>query len=241
MSGWRTRPPSQYVQTKGKGGASFWLVVIVGVIGVALGAAGGLSLHGSGSTVDPNTPKNAAKREQLVSQAGAELAALVQLDAAVGVPGQPTNYGVTVLGKERRDTCATGDKGFTARGWYSSACGVKVTWYLAVRHGSVASVKAAAMARFKARRIPDADSFEETEKSGPLPHRLSGQFAATTNVSKRGLDALQSGTAIRFPEQESVYHDRTVTVDLSTAYAENGGRRPVVARISLVAQYAWAK
>ncbi|HEX6446360.1 MAG TPA: hypothetical protein VF053_14795 [Streptosporangiales bacterium] len=241
MSGWRTRPPSQYVATKGKGGASLWLVLIVGVICLALGAAAGLALRGGNNTVDPDDPKAATKRTELATRAAAELAALVQLDAATGVPGEPTSYGVVLLGKERRDTCATGDKGFTARGWYSSGCGIKITWYLAVQHGSVKSVRAAAQARFKARRIPDAGSFEWTKKSGPLPSKLSGQVAATTNLSARGLAALQQGTAIRFPEQKSVYRDHVTTVDLNTAYTDHGGRRPVVARISLLAQYAWAK
>lgn len=241
MTGWRTRPPSQYAPTKGKGGASLLLVAIVGVVCLALGAAAGLGLRGGGSTVDPNDPKAAATRERLAIRAAAELAALVQLDAAVGVPGQPTSYGVVMLGKEQRDTCATGDKGFTARGWYSSACGIKITWYLAVRHGSVKSVNAAARARFKARRIPDADTFKWTEKSGPLPKRLSSQFAATTNVSARGLVTFRRGTAIHFPEQKSVYRDQVTTTDLATAYADHGGRGPVVARISLLAQYAWAK
>lgn len=241
MTGWRTRPPSQYTQTSGKRGAPLWLVVVVGVIGLALGAAGALSLRGGGRTVDPNDPATAAKRRQLASRAAGELAALVQLDAAVGVPGEPTSYGVVVLGKERRDTCATGDKGFTARGWYSSACGVKVTWYLAVQDGSVRSIRAATQARFKARRIPDADSFTWTEKSGPLPSRLSGQFAATDKVSARGLGTLQDGTAIHFPEQKNVYRDETSTIDLPAAYTDHGRHSRVVARVSLLAQYAWTK
>lgn len=241
MTGWRTRPPSQYVQTKGKRGASLWLIVIVGVICLGLGAAAGLTLRGNGSALDPNSRRVTGKREQLTTRADAELAALVQLDGAVGVPGEPTSYGVVVLGEERRDTCATGDKGFTARGWYSSACGIKITRYLAVRHGSLASIEAAARARFKARRIPNADSFHWTQKSGPLPTRLSGQFAATRNVSARGLAAFQRGTRISFPEEKSVYRDQTTTVDLRSAYAEHGHRSPVVARISLLAEYAWAK
>ncbi|MBO0829373.1 MAG: hypothetical protein J2P24_16485 [Streptosporangiales bacterium] len=241
MTGWRTRPPSQYVQTKGKRGGSLWLTVIVGIICLALGAAAGLTVRGNGNTVGPDDPKAAAKRDQLTASADAELAALAQLDGAIGVPGEPTSYGVSVLGKERRDTCATGDKGFTKHGWYSSACGVKVTWYLAAQHGSVASIEAAIRARFKARRIPDADAFTWTEHSGPLPSRLSGQFTATTNVSARGLHALQEGTAIHFPEQKSRYRDETTTVDLPTAYAGHRTRSPVVARISLLAQYAWAK
>lgn len=241
MSGWRTRPPSQYTATKGKRGTSLWLVLIVGVICLALGVTAGLTLHGGGNTVDPNDPKAAAKRTDLTSQADGELAALVQLDAAVGVPGEPTSYGVVVLGKERRDTCVTGDKGFTARGWYSSACGIKITWYLAVRHGSVKSIRAATQARFDARRIPNADSFKWTEKSGPLPDRLSGQFAATTNLSAGSLRKFQDGTAIKFPEQKSVYRDQLSTVDLGSVYADRGGHRPVIARVSLLAQYAWDK
>lgn len=241
MSGWRARPPSQYVETKGKSGTSWWLLLIVAVVCLALGATAGLKLRSGNSMVDPDDVKAAAKREQLAGQAAGELAALVQLDAAVGVPGEPTTYDAVLLGKERQDVCATSETGFTARGWYASGCGIQITWYLAVGNDSVKSVNAAVRARLQARRIPGAGSFKWTEKSGPLPDKLSSSHASTTDVSARGLTRFQHDVSIHFPEQDQVYRNVVTTVDLPTAYADRGGHRRVVTRISLVAQYAWAK
>lgn len=241
MSGWRARPPSQYVATKGKSGTSLWLLLIVAVVCLALGATAGLKLRGGGTVVDPNDAKAAAKRERLATQAAGELAALVQLDAAIGLPGEPPSYDAVVIGKERQDVCATSESGFTARGWYASGCGIRITWYLAVAHGSVTSIDAAAQARMKARRTPSVHSFRWTQQSGPLPNRLSGEYASTTDVSAKGLARFQDGVRIHFPEQDKVYRDEVTTPDLRTAYDDHGGHRPVVTRVSLVAQYAWAK
>lgn len=238
---WRSNPPSQYVDVNKVGvRVPLWALALISIICLALGITAGLTLRDDGDqVVDPLANGPMQKREELVTLAHQELAALTQLDAATNIKGAPTSFGLVTLGKEERDVCVTGQHGFKVHDWYSSACGVQVTWYLAAKHGSPATLDAAAEARFKGRRIPTVSSFTWTEDSGPLPSKLSGEVHAQRAGSGSTLDDFQHATHLRFPEQNAVYHDTVRTFDLATAYRDHGGKRRNVVRLSLLAQYSW--
>lgn len=238
---WRSRPPSQHANTK-KGGAHtpFWALVLTAFVCFALGLTAGLTLFADDEEIaDPRGERTADRRQQLIDEAHGHLIALSQLDAATNVVGAPTRFGLVVLGKEERDVCVTGQHGFKVHDWYDSACGIQVTWYLAAKRGSTATVEAAANARFKGRRVPTVESFAWNDESGPLPSELSGEVDARRAGSAGQLHALQRAAQIDFPEQDAVYHDALTTFDLASAYTSRGKGRNVVARLSLVAQYTW--
>ncbi|MQA04896.1 MAG: hypothetical protein GEV07_19980 [Streptosporangiales bacterium] len=236
---WRSRPPSQYEGLKSAGGhIPLWVLLLVAVLCLALGGAAGLTLPQEEPLADPNARKSERKRDKLIDEAHDELTGATQLDAATGVAGMPSRFDLVVLGKEEQDVCVTAWDGWKAHNWYESACGVEVTWYLAARRGTPKMVEAAAKARFKARKIPTVGSFAQDEESGPLPDKLSGEVVAA-RMGTQALVDIKDDAQLQFPEMQDVYHDRVTTFDLATAYREHGGKRKVVARMSLLAQYTW--
>lgn len=239
---WRSNPPSQYVKVGGGLRVPLWSLVLSSFVCLALGITAGFTVTG-GDEAEPADPHSAAltkKRDALVREAHTELLAVSQIDAVTNVLGAPTSYGGVVLGREVRDVCVLGMHGWKVHDWYDSACGVQVSWYLATARGSPDTVEAAVRSRFEAREIPTVDSFQWTEKSGPLPSELSGEVQADT-TSSTGPSEFQQSTRLRFSEQNSTYHDSVQTFDLPAAYKEHSGKRKVIARISLVVQYAWTK
>ncbi|MQA81270.1 MAG: hypothetical protein GEV10_22765 [Streptosporangiales bacterium] len=239
---WRSNPPSQYVKVRGGLRVPLWSLVLSSIVCLALGITAGLTVPGNDAEpADPHSTALAKKRDALVRTAHAELLAVSQIDAVTDVLGTPSSFGVVVLGREVRDVCVLGSHGFKVHDWYDSACGVQVSWYLATARGSADMVEAAARSRFQARRIPSVESFRWTEDSGPLPSRLSGEAHADTIGSSADLSEFQRSTQLRFSEQNSTYHDSVRSFDLPAEYRERGGKRKVVARITLVAQYAWTK
>lgn len=224
---WRTRPPSQYNARKGGPRVPFfWSFVLTGLVCLAVGLGGGLALAGQNDphTIDP--AKHAAKRKHLAAREDTALGALTRIG------------GSTLLGKERRDVCATSKGGLLARGWYESGCGIEVSWYLAVK-GSPGAAKRAVRARMERQHIPRIADFIWTKKSGPLPRKPSGNVGAVNGRMKGALTGLQRDRALSFPEKDRVYHERTTSFDLASAYRTHRHGHPVLLRVSLVAQYAW--
>lgn len=237
---WRNRPPRQYDGVTKSGGAHtpLWALVLVGLLCLVLGTAAGVTLRQPEVLADPASKQSERKRERLITKAHDELTGATQLDAATGVLGMPSSFGLVVLGKEEQDVCVTAWDGLKAHNWYESACGVEVTWYLAARRGSPKTIEAAAEARFAARKIPTVETFSQDEETGPLPNELSGEVQAV-RVGGSALTNLQDDAQLEFPEMQNVYHDRVTTVDLNAAYRDRGEKRKVVARMSLLAQYTW--
>lgn len=237
---WRSTPPSQYVGVKKGGGhVPFWALVLVAVVCLCLGITAGLTLRSDDKTVDPVANGVMKKRQRMLADAEQQLASLTQLDAAVGVRGTPSSFGLVTLGKERRDVCVTGKKGLLFADHYASACGVQVTWYIAAAHGSKRTVEAAAYERFQAARVPTLAEFQWSSDTGPLPSKLSGQVRAVDASSTEAIDGLQRSSVLAFPEMDATYYEHSTSFDLPTAYEDHGGDRKLVARISLVAEYSW--
>lgn len=227
MVSWRSRPPSQYSATKGRVRfPHFWSFVLTGLICLAVGLGGGLALAGQDGSKLVSPTKRAAKREHLTSRENGTLGVLTTID------------GTVLLGKERRDVCATARGGWTAKEWYASGCGIEVTWYLAAK-GSPRAVKRAVRARMERQHVPRVSDFTWTKNSGPLPRKPSGQVRAVDAHTKGALTHLKRGRALSFPKQGRVYHDRVTSFDLASAYQPHRHDHPVLVRVSLVAQYAW--
>lgn len=237
---WRSRPPSQYdgVTTSGAR-APLWVLLLVSLVCLALGATAGLTLREEENIADPQAEKVANKRARLVERAHQELTAATQLDAVTDVPGAPSSFDLVVLGKEERDVCVTGQHGFKVHDWYESACAVQISWYLAAGRGKPDTVTAAAKSRFAARRLPLVNSFEWAEDTGPLPSRLSGDVRTERVAAASDLAELQDSAEVDAPEADAIYHDTLTTFDLGGAYATQGNGRKVVTRMSLLAQYTW--
>lgn len=240
---WRSNPPSQYVKVGGGLRVPLWSLVLSSFVCLALGVTAGLTVT-NGNDTEPADPHSAAltkKREALVRTAQGELMAVSQIDAVTDVKGAPSSFGGVVLGREIRDVCVFGMHGWKVHDWYDSACGVQVTWYLATARGSTQTVESAVRSRFEAREIPTVDDFHWNERTGPLPGRLSGEVQVQSVESSTDLSLFQRSSSISIPEQQSTYHDSLRSFDLPEEYKEHGGKRRVIVRVSLVAQYAWTK
>lgn len=237
---WRSRPPSQYAGVKKGGGhVPFWALVLVAVVCLCLGITAGLTLRNDDESVAPAAKNVSKKRSRMLTDANEKLAALTQLDAAVGVRGAPSSFGLVVLGKERRDICVTGKSVLLFADHYGSACGVQVTWYVATKRGNTKTVEAAAYERFEAMRVPRLADFHWSSDTGPLPSELSGQVRAVDATSPEVISGLQQSSVLAFPEMDKTYYERSTSFDLNTSYHEKGNDGLVVARISLVAEYAF--
>ncbi|MGH3424137.1 MAG: hypothetical protein ACRDO8_05375 [Nocardioidaceae bacterium] len=226
---WRTRPPSQY--TAAKGGSRvpfFWTFVLIGLVCLAVGLGGGLALANQSAPklIHPTAPKQVAKRERLTERADTTLGALTDI------------RGATLLGKEQRDVCATAKGGLLARGWYESGCGIEVSWYVGAK-GNPSAVKRAVRAWMERQNVPRTSDFTWTESSGPLPRKPSGKVRAVNARAKGALTSLQHGSPLSFPQRDHIYRERVTSFHLASAYRAHRRGHPVVARVSLVAQYAW--
>lgn len=226
---WRARPPSQFEMTGGSASSpSFWMVVIVAIIALAVGLVGGLVLANQIGVdrVDPAGTKAAAKRAKLVAHADRQLASVARL------------HGAALLGNERTNVCVTGKHNLLGGASYDSACGVQVSVYLAIP-GTPESARKAARVRLAEQHIPPRADFQSSDSSGPLPKRLHGTVVSTGRTGADRLAVFQRQARLSIPDQETVYYTRTTTFDLSAAYHKHRNGHPVVTRISLVAQYAW--
>lgn len=226
---WRNRPPSQYTARKGGSRVPyFWTFVLTGLVCIAVGLGGGVVLANQSAPklTHPMTRKHVAKRQHLIARANTTLGVLTNI------------RGATLLGKEHRDVCATAKGGLLARGWYESGCGIEVSWYVAAR-GDPHAVKRAVRARMMKQNVPRTSDFTWTESSGPLPSKPSGKVRAVRARDKGALSGLQRGSALNFPEQERIYRERVTSFHLASAYQAHRRGHPVVARVSLVAEYAW--